>query len=60
MGRERRRVHLPGNGTSRYTGDSGPAVGATLYEPGSVAFNGSGDLFIADSLNNMVRKVLQP
>lgn len=39
------------------TGDGGPATSATLFGPVSIAFDGSGDLFIADSQNRVVREV---
>jgi sugar lactone lactonase YvrE len=38
-------------------GDGGPAVGAALYLPSSVAVDTAGNLFIADSANLRVRKV---
>jgi uncharacterized protein (TIGR03437 family) len=38
-------------------GDGGPATKAHLARPGGIAFDGSGNLFIADSANNRVRKV---
>ena len=44
-------------GTSRYSGDGGPAVDATLNCPQGVAVDSLGDLFIADTYNNVVREV---
>jgi sugar lactone lactonase YvrE len=38
-------------------GDGGPATGAALYFPTSVAVDSAGNLFIADSSNLRVRKV---
>jgi sugar lactone lactonase YvrE len=38
-------------------GDGGPATNAILYGPQSVAVDGAGNLFIADSFNNLVRRV---
>lgn len=38
-------------------GDGGPALGAALYFPTSVAVDSAGNLFIADSSNLRVRKV---
>ncbi len=46
-----------GTGTSGYSGDGGPAAGAGLWEPASVAADGAGNLYIADLRNNRVRKV---
>jgi sugar lactone lactonase YvrE len=40
-----------------YSGDNGQATDAGLYEPTQVAFDASGNLFIADFKNNRVRKV---
>ncbi len=44
-------------GGSGSNGDSGPAVLAQLDYPFSVAVDSSGDLFIADALNNRVQEV---
>jgi uncharacterized repeat protein (TIGR01451 family) len=46
-----------GNGTASYTGDGGPALSAGLNGPYGLAFDAAGNLFIADSGNNVVRKV---
>ncbi len=46
-----------GNGTGGYSGDDGPAVSAELYSPYGVAVDASGNLYIADSGNNRIRKV---
>jgi uncharacterized protein (TIGR03437 family) len=48
---------VAGNGTAGYTGDGGPATGAELYLPSSVAVDGSKNLYIADPYNFRVRKV---
>jgi uncharacterized protein (TIGR03437 family) len=48
---------VAGNGTIGFSGDGGPATSAMLYEPISVAVDGSGNLFIADSGNARIRKV---
>ena len=40
-----------------YYGDGGPATSAGLLFPGDVAVDGAGDLFIADSYNNVIRRV---
>lgn len=40
-----------------YSGDGGPATSAMLYRPAGLAFDGSGNLFIADSFNCSIRKV---
>ncbi len=46
-----------GTGVPGYTGDGGPATGATLSFPFGVAVDAAGDVFIADSSNNVIRKV---
>jgi sugar lactone lactonase YvrE len=38
-------------------GDGGPATSAVLYLPGSVTVDSSGNLFIADTLNQLIRRV---
>ena len=38
-------------------GDGGPAVSASLYHPGGSAVDAKGDVFIADSGDNVVREV---
>jgi sugar lactone lactonase YvrE len=48
---------VAGNGTQGYAGDSGPATGAELNYPIGVAFDASGNLYIADAENNRVCKV---
>jgi uncharacterized repeat protein (TIGR01451 family) len=48
---------VAGNGTGGYSGDGGPATAAELYRPGAIAVDQFGDLFIADSLNHVVREV---
>lgn len=48
---------VAGNGTAGYEGDGGPATSASLYSPGGVAVDSAGNLFIADTTNNCIRKV---
>ncbi|MBP6823606.1 MAG: hypothetical protein KA368_18800, partial [Acidobacteria bacterium] len=48
---------LAGNGQVGGTGDGGAAVGARLFLPTGVAADAAGNLYIADSVNNRVRKV---
>jgi uncharacterized protein (TIGR03437 family) len=40
-----------------FSGDGGPATAASLYNPTAVAVDSSGNLFIADTQNNRIRKV---
>ncbi|MBI3611550.1 MAG: SMP-30/gluconolactonase/LRE family protein [Nitrospirae bacterium] len=46
-----------GTGISGFSGDGGPATRADLANPTSLAFDSEGDLYIADSDNDRVRKV---
>ncbi len=48
---------VAGNGTPGYTGDNGPATSAQLDAPYGVAVDSAGNLYIADSVNNVIRKV---
>ncbi len=47
---------IAGNGAFSYSGDGGQATSAQLFAPQAVAVDASGDLFIADSGNNVVRE----
>ncbi len=46
-----------GTATGGYTGDGGLATAAELFDPRSVSIDLSGNLYIADAGNNVVRKV---
>jgi uncharacterized repeat protein (TIGR03803 family) len=48
---------VAGNGTSGYSGDGGAAIEAELYDPEGTAVDSTGNLFIADTDNNLIRKV---
>src|SRR3954453_17713011 len=48
---------IAGNSRAGFSGDGGPAVNAQLNSPQGLALDSSGNLCIADSLNNRVRKV---
>ncbi len=49
---------IAGTGVAGFSGDGGPAVAAELNGPQSIAIDGTGDVFIADSLNNRIREVM--
>ena len=46
---------IAGNGTFSYSGDGGPATSAALFFPSGVAVDSSGNVYIADSQNNVIR-----
>jgi len=48
---------VAGNGTAGYSGDSGPATSAQLYDPYGVVVDSAGNIFIADTDNCVIRKV---
>jgi hypothetical protein len=48
---------VAGTGQPGYSGDGGPAVDARLDDPSGLAVNAQGDLFIADTVNNVIREV---
>jgi sugar lactone lactonase YvrE len=49
---------IAGNGSVGYQGDGGPASAAELDTPTGVMIDSAGNLFFADSLNNVVREVI--
>ncbi len=48
---------LAGNGTPGFTGDNGAASNAELNGPSGLSLDHAGNLYIADTANNRVRKV---
>lgn len=48
---------IAGTGTAGYSGDGGAATSATMDHPFRIALDASGNLFIADAYNYVVRKV---
>jgi uncharacterized protein (TIGR03437 family) len=48
---------VAGTGTAGFAGDKAAATSANLNTPSGVALDSSGNLYIADSLNNVIRKV---
>ncbi|MGA7832123.1 MAG: Ig-like domain repeat protein [Terracidiphilus sp.] len=48
---------IAGTGEANYTGDNAQAAAATLSSPTGVALDGAGNLYIADSGNNVIRKI---
>ncbi len=48
---------VAGNGAAGYSGDGGPASSATLSNPEGIFVDGSGNIFIADTDNCVIREV---
>ncbi|MBS1525537.1 MAG: T9SS type A sorting domain-containing protein [Bacteroidetes bacterium] len=48
---------IAGDGTNDYNGDNIPATSAHLYGPEGICTDSFGDVYIADGLNNRIRKI---
>jgi len=48
---------VAGNGTEQDSGDNGPATSAGIQFPAGIALDNAGNLFIADTYGNLVRRV---
>ncbi|MBD2700854.1 hypothetical protein IC229_09405 [Spirosoma sp. BT702] len=48
---------LAGTGTAGYNGDGGAAISTQLSNPSGVAVDGSGNVYISDKGNRLIRKV---
>ncbi len=48
---------LAGSGARGFSGDGDLALGANMNNPSGVTIDANGDLFVADSFNNRVRKI---
>lgn len=53
----RRTMDIAGNGKRAYAGDGGAAASGSLNMPHEIAFDASGNLYIAERDNHVVRKV---
>ncbi len=51
-------TNFAGTGVAGYYGDDGPAYNAELNHPEGVAVDANGDVFIADTGNNVIREVV--
>ena len=50
---------VAGTGVGGYAGDGGPATSAQLGDPNGVFVDSSGNIFIADTGNHLIREVVQ-
>lgn len=48
---------VAGNGIAGFSGDGGPAIAASLNGPFGVAVDAAGNIYIADTNNNRIRRV---
>ena len=51
---------IAGTGFNSFSGDGGPAVDAEIWQPQAVRMDTAGNIYIADALNNRVRKITMP
>ncbi len=48
---------IAGTGVAGYSGDGGLATSAQLYQPSAITIDDSGNLYVSDSYNHVVRKI---
>jgi len=48
---------IAGTGVAGFSGDGGPAVNAQVYSPNSVTLDAAGNIYIADTSNNAIRRI---
>jgi len=51
---------VAGNGDPGYAGDGGSALQASFHRPFGLGVDAVGDVYVADTFNNRVRRVVQP
>lgn len=51
-------TRVAGTGAAQFSGDGGPSVEASVSYPFGVAVDGQGNIYIADTFNHRIRKVL--
>lgn len=50
-------VRIAGTGDPGFSGDGGPALDSILSGPSGIALDGAGNLYVADTGNNVIRKI---
>ncbi|HVW25761.1 MAG TPA: hypothetical protein VHC69_10345 [Polyangiaceae bacterium] len=50
---------IAGTGVPGFSGDGGPAKKAKLREPYGLAFDSKGDLYVVDTINSRIRRILR-
>src|SRR6185437_11182065 len=50
-------TRIAGTGAGAYSGDGGPAAAARLWGPEGLALDASGNLYVADTNNNRIRRI---
>jgi trimeric autotransporter adhesin len=48
---------IAGSDSAGFSGDGGPAVSARFYAPSGIALDGGGNLYVADTQNQRIRKI---
>jgi DNA-binding beta-propeller fold protein YncE len=51
---------IAGSGAAGFGGDGGPAGAASFSRPFGIAFDREGNMYVADTFNNRIRKVVRP
>lgn len=51
-------IPIAGNGTAAFSGDGGPANQAQVNQPQGVATDSSGNVYVADTQNQVIRKLV--
>jgi sugar lactone lactonase YvrE len=57
LNRQGRLIVIAGTGAGGFNGDDGPAVKAQLFAPHDLAFDAAGNLLIADTYNQRIRRI---